>query len=196
MDEAVFKLRLPEWVGAFLDERGASHEGMDGRMRLVVGLARKNIETGTGGPFGAAIFDMRSHKLLSAGVNLVESSNCSVLHAEIVALVLAQERLRSYDLGAGDMPECELVSSVEPCAMCLGAIPWAGVKRLVCGASGKDAEEIGFDEGDKAPDWAGSLGRRGVEVVRGVLKAEAAEVLKQYGKMGGTIYNSRSSRRR
>lgn len=195
-DDAILMLRMPEWARAFLDDNGASYKTIEDRMRLATRLARKNIETGTGGPFGAAVFDMSSNRLLSVGVNLVESSNCSVLHAEIVAIILAQERLRTYDLGAEGMPGCELVSSVEPCAMCLGAIPWSGIRRLVCGAPGKDAEEIGFDEGDKPADWAGSLERRGIEVIRGVLASEAGDVLREYGRMGGKIYSPRSSRRK
>jgi tRNA(Arg) A34 adenosine deaminase TadA len=196
MNDTGLRLILPDWVAGFLDDREASYPEIEDRMKLAVDLARKNIEMGTGGPFGAAVFDMGTHRLISAGVNQVESSNCSVLHAEIVALILAQERLRTYDLGAPGMPECELVSSVEPCAMCLGAIPWSGIMRLVCGASGKDAEAIGFDEGDKVVDWAGSLNRRGIEVLRNVRGAEAVEVLRQYKRMGGKIYNSRSGKLR
>jgi tRNA(Arg) A34 adenosine deaminase TadA len=194
MKDTGLKLILPEWVGDFLDDSRAYPEIMD-RMRLVIGLARKNIEMGTGGPFGSAVFDMGTHRLISVGVNIVESSNCSILHAEMVALILAQERLRSYDLGAEGMPECELVSSVEPCAMCFGAIPWSGVRRLVCGASGEDAEAIGFDEGDKVGDWAGSLNRLGIEVIRNILGDEAAEVLRHYLRMGGKIYSSRIGKR-
>ncbi len=196
MKDTGLKLILPEWVAGFLDDREASYPVIEDRMRLAIDLARKNIEMGTGGPFGAAVFDMGTHSLISVGVNQVESSNCSVLHAEIAALILAQERLRTYDLGASGMPECELVSSVEPCARCFGAIPWSGVTRLVCGASGKDADSIGFDEGDKVDDWTGSLNRRGIEVLRDVCGAEAAKVLRQYGRMGGKIYNSRSGKSR
>jgi len=195
-DDAILRLRLPEWTGAFLVDRWEAYQEVEDRMRLAAALARKNIDTGTGGPFGAAVFDMRSSRLLSVGVNLVESSNCSVLHAEVVALILAQQRLGTYDLGAEGMPGCELVTSVEPCAMCLGAIPWSGIRRLVCGAPGKEAEAIGFDEGDKPADWAGSLERRGIEVIRGVLASEAGDVLKRYGSMGGKIYSPRSSMRK
>lgn len=165
-------------------------------MSFVIGLARKNIELGTGGPFGAAVFDARTHKLISVGINLVERSNCSVLHAEIVALILAQEKLRNYDLGASGMPECELVSSAEPCAMCFGAIPWSGIIRFAYGASRMDVEAIGFDEGDKVDDWAGSLNRRGIEVLKEVSRTEATEVLKQYKSMGGKVYNSEVVKRK
>ncbi|WKZ33158.1 MAG: nucleoside deaminase [Thermodesulfobacteriota bacterium] len=191
MSDKGLKLVLPKWVAGFVEDREASYPDIEDRMRLVIDLARKNIEAGTGGPFGAAVFDMRTHRLISVGINQVELLNCSVLHAEIVALILAQEKSRNYDLGASGMPECELVSSVEPCAMCFGAIPWSGIRRLAYGASEKDVEAIGFDEGDKVDDWAGSLIRRGIDVQKEVCRTEADKVLKEYKRMGGKIYNPR-----
>jgi len=74
--------------------------------------------------------------------------------------------------------------------MCLGAIPWSGVRRVVCGATGEDACAIGFDEGAKPADWVGELRKRGITVVRGVLQTEAQAVLRQYIERGGVIYNA------
>lgn len=196
MNDIRLKLELPEWVAGFVAGQETSFPAIEDRMKFVISLAMKNIEMGSGGPFGAAVFDMRTHRLISVGINLVERSNCSVLHAEIVALVLAQEISKNYDLGASGMPECELVSSVEPCAMCFGALPWSGIRRLVCGASGKDVQAIGFDEGDKVNDWAASLERRGMEVVRDVCRTGANEALMKYKSMGGRIYNSEAMKKR
>jgi tRNA(Arg) A34 adenosine deaminase TadA len=156
-------------------------------MRFVIELARRNIENRTGGPFGAAVFEAATGRLVSVGVNLVETSNCSIAHAEMLALTLAQQAVGTYDLGSGQTAY-ELVTSTEPCAMCLGAIPWSGVRRVVCGAHGEDAGAIGFDEGAKPGDWAGELRRRGIEVVRDVLREEAQAVLQQYAAGGGLIY--------
>jgi tRNA(Arg) A34 adenosine deaminase TadA len=75
--------------------------------------------------------------------------------------------------------------------MCLGAVPWAGILRLVCGARHEDAVRIGFDEGDKPVDWKEGLTRRGIEVVVDVKRAEAAAVLSAYAATGGIIYNGR-----
>jgi tRNA(Arg) A34 adenosine deaminase TadA len=163
-------------------------------MRFVIKLARQNIDHRTGGPFGAAIFETGSGKLLAPGVNLVEPANCSIAHAEMVAIALAQQTKGSYDLGQGETI-CELVTSTEPCAMCLGAIPWSGVRRVVCGARGEDACAIGFDEGAKPADWVGALTRRGIEVTRDVLRDEASAVLNYYHTHGGLIYNSRDETR-
>lgn len=188
-------LQLPGWVESFIARWETTFDSMEARMRLAIELARQNIEHRTGGPFGAAIFETDSGRLVSVGVNLVEVSNCSILHAEMVAIALAQQAVGSYDLGGEGRPPHELVTSTEPCAMCLGAIPWSGVQRVVCGATGEDACAIGFDEGAKPADWVGELHKRGITVVRGVLQTEARAVLRQYRETGGTIYNTRGDAR-
>jgi tRNA(Arg) A34 adenosine deaminase TadA len=159
-------------------------------MRLAVELANQNIEHRTGGPFGAAIFETGSGRLVGVGVNLVETSNCSILHAEMVAIATAQKAVGSYDLAAGGRLRHELATSTEPCAMCLGAIPWSGVRQVLCGARGEDACEIGFDEGAKPLNWVGELNGRGIEVARDILREEARAVLRRYAQAGGTIYNA------
>jgi tRNA(Arg) A34 adenosine deaminase TadA len=73
--------------------------------------------------------------------------------------------------------------------MCLGAVPWSGVVRLVCGARDEDARAIGFDEGDKPTDWPDLLRRRGIEVLRDVRRTQAAAVLRAYVEQGGELYN-------
>jgi len=189
--DAELVLRLPEWVPDAVSNIAAPLDTVEKRMRFVIGLARTNIERRTGGPFGAAVFEIESGRIISAGVNLVEASHCSIAHAEMVAIGLAQQEMGSYDLGAEGIPRCELVTSTEPCAMCLGAIPWSGLQRVVCGARGQDACEIGFDEGAKPADWIAALRQRGVEVVPNVLREEAKAVLRQYITGGGQIYNPR-----
>jgi tRNA(Arg) A34 adenosine deaminase TadA len=181
-------IALPEWVGGAVqwDQPIPSDEG---RMRLAIALARENVARGTGGPFGAAVFDDRSGRPVSVGVNLVERLANSVLHAEVVALMLSHAALGRFSLGDDDLPPHSLITSCDPCAMCLGATLWAGVRRLVCGAGREDAMGIGFEEG---PVFGGSyryLAERGVTVVHGVLRDEAAAVLREYHRTGGTIYN-------
>jgi tRNA(Arg) A34 adenosine deaminase TadA len=180
-------LKLPPWLGALAQRQRRAFESVESRMRFAIELARQNIEQRTGGPFGAAVFEANSGRLVSVGVNLVEASNCSMAHAEMIAIALAQRAAGHYDLGAAGT--YELATSTEPCAMCLGAIPWSGVRRVVCGAHGADAAAIGFDEGAKPADWVGALQKRGIEVVRDVRRDEAQAVLQQYAKAGGLIYN-------
>ncbi|OQY44001.1 MAG: tRNA-specific adenosine deaminase [Anaerolineaceae bacterium 4572_78] len=186
-----FVLQLPNWMETFLSFQATVYPTVEERMRLVIGLAQQNIEHGTGGPFGAAIFDMETKQLLAPGVNLVTSVNSSVFHAEIVAIIFAQQRVNTFNLGKEGLPPYELVASTEPCAMCFGAVPWSGVRQLVCGACDKDARQIGFDEGPKLPDWQESLEVRGITVLRDVCRDEAVAVLKQYAERGGIIYNAR-----
>jgi tRNA(Arg) A34 adenosine deaminase TadA len=72
--------------------------------------------------------------------------------------------------------------------MCLGAIPWSGLRGLVCGARVADAEAIGFDEGSRPRGWVSALERRGLRVVRDVRRAEARAVLREYAEAGGALY--------
>lgn len=156
-------------------------------MRVAVDLARFNVEHATGGPFGAVIVDGRTRSIIGVGVNLVTSLGCSVLHAEIVAIMQASERMQSWDLrSAGDLT---LVTTAEPCAMCMGAVPWSGVRRVVIGARDEDVRSVGFDEGAKREHWIDDLTQRGIDVVRDVLRTEAKHVLEAYVTRGGPIYN-------
>ncbi|MCP9440326.1 MAG: nucleoside deaminase [Nitrospira sp.] len=161
------------------------------RMQFVIGVARANVARRSGGPFAAAVFETRTGRLVSVGANLVVATSCSLAHAELVALANAQHTLRHFDLGAPGIPEHELVTSCEPCAMCFGAIPWSGVRRVLCGARAGDAEAIGFDEGPKPRRWIAALERRGIAVVRDLCRREAVAVLELYRKSGGIIYNAR-----
>lgn len=189
MNNVDFLLRLPDWVAPFLTRQPDSFPGAAERMHLALALARENVERGTGGPFGAAVFEAETGRLLAAGVNLVVAARCSVLHAEVVALILAQQRFGQFDLGSEGLPVCELVTSAEPCAMCFGAVLWSGVKRLVCAARREDVERLGFDEGPKPADWPDQLQDRGISVTRDICRAEAVAVLDRYAATGGPIYN-------
>lgn len=180
--ESGFSIRLPAWLRNYGDAAGPL-ETVEQRMRFVIGLSRRNIEEGTGGPFAAAVFEQDTDRLVSIGVNLVMSEALSIAHAEMVAISLAQRAI-----GSGCLKECVLYASCQPCAMCLGAVPWSGVEGIVCGAREEDARAVGFDEGDKPDDWPAALRRRGIRVTLDVLRDEAREVLQTYQKGSGTIY--------
>jgi tRNA(Arg) A34 adenosine deaminase TadA len=188
--EHALTFSLPDWLGAYAGTYRPVADFAE-RMRFVVGAAARNVAEGTGGPFAAAVFEEASGRLLALGVNLVTTEQLSVLHAEIVALSLAQRHIGGFDLGAPGLPAHQLVTSTEPCAMCFGAIPWSGVRHLVTGAQDADARAIGFDEGPKPADWVGALQRRSISVTTDVLRDEACEVLLAYRKGGGKIYNAR-----
>jgi tRNA(Arg) A34 adenosine deaminase TadA len=183
-------LQLPGWIQSALADSEQIYPVVEERMRLVVKLAQLNIEHETGGPFGAGIFELKSGRLISVGVNLVESADCSIAHAEIIAIAVAQRVIGSYDLSGEKDIAYQLVTSTEPCAMCLGAIPWSGVRSVLCGARDEDARSIGFDEGSKPQNWVRLLENRGISVVRDVLREQAKAVLLEYGRRGGLIYNA------
>jgi len=181
-------LALPAWVAEVVDP--ARRFGTDAeKMQLAIGLAAENVERELGGgPFGAAVFRRDTGSLVSVGVNSVIRLGNSVLHAEVVALMLAHRATGFYSFAAPGAPPLELVTSCEPCVMCLGATHWSGVSRLVCGATKADAEALGFDEGPVDAAAYDHLARRGVAVVRGVLREEAAAVLRRYQELGRPIY--------
>jgi tRNA(Arg) A34 adenosine deaminase TadA len=184
----VLTIANPPWVAGFVAGEGRYASDED-KMRLALGLARENVVRGTGGPFGAAVFEVGTGRLVAAGVNSVVRLRSAVLHAEIVALVTAQHERGTYTLRAAGLPAHELVVSCEPCAMCLGAILWSGVRRVVYAARGDDARRLDFDEGPVFPDTYRYLEQRGIEFVPGVLMEDGRAVLELYREHGGPIYN-------
>ena len=173
---------LPPWIPEVVADFGEPPSDDEARMALTVRLSRENVLRG-GGPFGGTVF--MGDRLLAAGVNQVLSSGFSIAHAEIMALVTAQAVLGNAALNP---PPLTLFASTEPCCQCFGALIWAGVRRLVCGATTADAEAVGFDEGPKPTGWVSVLEQRGIEVKLRVLHSEAQCVLNEYLARGGLIY--------
>jgi len=178
---------LPAWVAEHVDF-AREYASDEERMALAITLSQLNVERGTGGPFGAAVFERESGVLVSVGVNSVVRLNNSTLHAEMMAFQLAQKRIASYTLAAEGHPAHELFTSCAPCAMCLGATLWSGVSRLVSAATREDAERIEFDEGPVFAESYAYLERRGVAIEQGIMRAEARAVIETYRAQGGQIY--------
>jgi len=181
----IVRIDYPAWIDEIVDWTRPYDEDHQ-RMRLAIALARENVLREGGGPFGAVIFERASGLAYAAGVNMVSRLGNSVLHAEVTAIMMAHAIAGSRTLGgeAG----YELVTSCEPCAMCLGATLWSGVSRIVCGATRDDAMRIGFDEGPVFEESYAYLHDRGIEVERSVLREEARDVLELYVRRGGVIY--------
>ena len=182
------KIELPAWVEPFLESWLLPLSTTSQRMQLAIALSEENVRQQTGGPFAAVVVNEETEELVSVGINLVTSAGLSIAHAEMVALSLAQTAVGEWNLSHSG--RLQLVTSCEPCAMCFGAVPWSGVKSLICGARKKDAEAAGFDEGDKPDHWVRSLQRRGIVVQCSVLRSEAAAVLTHYKDNDGAIYNA------
>ena len=182
------RITNPDWVRDVVDFN-RPYPDDDARVRVAIALARENVLRATGGPFGAAVFEAGSGRLVGVGTNGVLRLNNSSAHAEVVALMMAESKLESFTLQADGMPAHELFSSCEPCAMCLGATLWSGVTRLVFAATREDATRLSFDEGPVFPESYTYLEHRGIEIERGRLRAEAAAVFDLYLERGGPIYN-------
>jgi tRNA(Arg) A34 adenosine deaminase TadA len=183
------RIACPAWVDEIFDWT-ARYATTEDRTRVAIQLARENVLRGTGGPFGAAIFEAESGRLVAVGVNLVVPLNNSTLHAEIVAFMMAQSIRGSYTLQRAGLPNHALHTSCEPCAMCLGAVLWSGVRSVVWSATREDADSIDFDEGPVFNASYDYLRARGIDFDGGVLREEGRAVLELYGTRGGTIYNA------
>ena len=184
----VVHVEYPDWVDSVVDWEKA-YPTDEERMRLAIAVARANVERATGGPFGSAIFEAPSGRLVAVGMNSVVRLNNCTLHGEMMAFMMAQHRVGSFTLNAPHLPVHELYTSCEPCAMCLGATLWSGVQRVVYGATRDDASKLNFDEGPVFPESYHYLEKRGIRIVRNVLRDEARAVLEIYRAKGGKIYN-------
>ena len=182
-------LNLPDWL-AREEPQLARKRYPDPtlRMRLAIALAERNVSEATGGPFGAAVFSEPDGRLLAVGVNVVRTAHCSLAHAEMLALALAQQRTGCHRLSEAGLQAC-LATSAQPCSMCFGALFWAGLDSLLIGARKGDVEQAaGFDEGPLPRDWKHQLGKRGLRVICDLLRDEARGVLQRYRASGGGGY--------
>jgi len=190
-----FSVSLPEWAVSEQAKLPTHILSLEDRMRTVIRFSMLNIENGTGGPFSAGVFERDTGKLIVIGVNRVISCNVSSAHAEIVALSLAQQQLKSWDLGSDELPAIQLVVNWRPCAMCYGATIWSGIRSLVIAGSDDACERItGFDEGPIHPQWQSELANRGIELQDGLLYQEAIEVFESFRVAGHLVYNGRQGR--
>lgn len=108
-------------------------------LRQAIQLAVQNVESGRGGPFGAVI--TRHGEVVGTGVNLVTATPDATAHAEVTAIRDACRKLDTFTLAG-----CTIYSSCEPCPMCLTAIYWARLDRLVFATGREDAALAGFDD--------------------------------------------------
>lgn len=172
-------VRLPDWVSELTPEGAMADD--EACMALVLKLTERNVAEETGGPFGAMVLDDETGRVLALGVNLAPTTGNAVLHAETVALMLAAE-------GGEATGRRTLYASCEPCIMCLGAVHWAGIERVVCAALKEDAEAVGFNEGEGAGDLRAAMEARGVKFRDGLMRERGAQILRDYCDAGGDVY--------
>lgn len=125
---------------------------MNEYMKVANDLAKENLTTNNGGPFGACI--VKDGKIIGKGSNQVISSNDPTMHAEIVAIKEACKTLNTYDLSG-----CEIYTTCFPCPMCLSAIIWSNINKIYYGNTKEDASDIGFRD-DYIYDYINNMDNR------------------------------------
>ena len=138
-------------------------------MRSAIAVAQSALKTDDV-PVGALIVDSENN-IISTGFNEREAHQDPTEHAEIVAIRRAAQKLGTWRLD-----ECKLVVTLEPCAMCAGAIAQSRINTLVFGAWDEKAGAVGSV-------WDVLRDPRAIhkmEVVGGVLEAECAELLTNF----------------
>ncbi|MDH3590830.1 MAG: nucleoside deaminase [Planctomycetota bacterium] len=108
-------------------------------MDLAARLAQDGVRRGAGGPFGAVI--VCDGAVIAAEHNRVLETNDPTAHAEILAIRAAAVALERPHLHG-----CELVTTCEPCPMCLAAAHWAHIDRITYAMTRFEAAAIGFDD--------------------------------------------------
>ena len=138
-------------------------------MQAALSLAKVAGDSGDV-PVGAIVVN-EAGEILGSGQNLREKNNDPSAHAEIVAMRQAAEKIGSWRLD-----DLTMVVTLEPCAMCAGAISQSRFKRLVFGTWDEKAGAVG-SVWDLVRDGR-SLNK--VEVVSGVMEQECGQVLKSF----------------
>jgi len=108
-------------------------------LQEAINIAKENVHTGKGGPFGAVI--VKDGKIIARAGNEVLGTKDPTMHAEVNAIRQACKQVGHFEL-----QDCVIYSSCEPCPMCLGAIYWARPKALFFAADRKTAAQHGFDD--------------------------------------------------
>ena len=139
-------------------------------MRIALELAQAAADAGET-PVGAVVIDPATGEVLGRGSNAPIASSDPTAHAEILALREAAQRLGNYRLTG-----LTLVASLEPCAMCAGAISHARIGRLVFAAS--DPKGGAVLHGSRVFDQPTCHWRPQVE--SGLLSEESAALLKAF----------------
>ena len=103
-------------------------------------LARENVKEG-GGPFGALI--TLDGKIIAESANQVIQNNDPTAHEEVETIRRASKVLNTFDLTG-----CTLYTSCEPCPMCLGAVYWSRISRVVYASNREDAARAGFRDAE------------------------------------------------
>ena len=131
--------RAPYDLGARLSDYTQPLMTDPNLMEHALDLAVDNVRSGRGGPFAAIV--VRDGAMVATGTNRVTTEPDPTAHAEITAIRKACTLLDDYRLDG-----CTLISTCEPCPMCLGAVYWSRLDRVVYAATRTEAAAAGFDD--------------------------------------------------
>ncbi len=127
-------------------------------LRAALDLAREHSHAGHHGPFGAVV--VRDGEVVGRGWNRVVADRDPTAHAEVVSI-----RDACTKLGTHVLDDCTIYCSCEPCPMCLAAIYWARIPRVVYAATEEDARAAGFDDGEIRREVVAAWPERSLERV-------------------------------
>ncbi len=138
-------------------------------MRRCIELAKLAAANGDV-PVGAVVVRQSDGEIVGEGFNKRELDRSSLSHAELIAIDEASKRL-----GGWRLVDCALYVTLEPCAMCAGAIVNSRVERVVFGA-----DDLRFGACGSCFDLFSQGLNHTPEVTRGVLKEECVMLLKDF----------------
>ena len=149
-------------------------------MQRAIELARKGMNQGAGGPFGAVV--VRNDEIVGEGWNRVVGTNDPTAHGEVTAIRDACAKLGTFSLEG-----CEIHTTGQPCPMCLGAIHWARIERIFYGFGIADAAAIGFDDTEFFRQIALPAEERSIPSSE-LCRAEALELAAEYTRLPGRVH--------
>jgi guanine deaminase len=147
-----------------------------GLMSLAIEKTREGIAAGQS-PFGSII--VKDGKVVASTHNTVWKDTDPTAHAEVNCIRSAAKALGTIDLSG-----CTLYSTCEPCPMCLSAIHWSKVDRVVFGASIGDADAAGFSELHVAAADLARLGGSPLVIEDGLLRDECVALFEEWKRAG------------
>ncbi len=150
-------------------------------MHAAIESAREGIQQEEGGPFGASI--AKDGQLVSVAHNTVLKDQDPTCHAEMNAI-----RQACQTLGTHILDGCTLYTTAEPCPMCLSAILWARINKVVVGVDRDCAKKFGFDDSHFYDQVALPPDQRELETEQGVMSTECEEVFEQWQQRAGQLY--------
>lgn len=144
--------------------------------------ARLGIDGGHGGPFGAIV--VWHDKIVGRGHNTVLSEEDPTAHAEINAV-----REAGHHLHKPHLADCVLITTAEPCPMCLASIYWADIKEVYYCLHKEEISKLGFRDDDIYHEFQLPFEKRSVKLNHYPdVSVDAKKLLEDWKKAGGQVY--------